>query len=116
MTTAANRPSDVPDDIRAELNAGTRESRNLAEGLAVDFAALLAAAVPDIPADYLQMVKDAAGDGVKHRMELVGGILLRHLGSERVAELIAHPSDTVRGWALVRSRKVNALPTPTAAR
>jgi 3-methyladenine DNA glycosylase AlkC len=98
-TTAANRPSDVPADVLAELNAGTREARNLAEGLAVDFAALLQVAVPDVPADYLQMVKDAAGDGIKLRMELVGGILLRHLAPERVAELIAHPSDTVRGWA-----------------
>jgi len=102
MTTpgkAANRPSDVPADVLAELNAGTRESRNLAEGLAVDFAALLQVAVPDVPADYLQMVRDAAGTGITRRMELVGGILLRHVGSDGVAALISHPSDTVRGWA-----------------
>lgn len=102
MTTPskpANRPADVPPDVLDELNAGTRESRNLAEGLAVDFAVLLQAAVPDVPADYLQMVKDAAGTGITRRMELVGGILLRHLGAERVAELIEHQSDTVRGWA-----------------
>ncbi len=95
----ANRPADVPPDVRAELNAGVRESRNLAEGLAVDFAALLEAAVPDVPPRYLQMVREEADTGITKRMELVGGILLRHVGASGLPALIAHPSDTVRGWA-----------------
>jgi 3-methyladenine DNA glycosylase AlkC len=101
MTTpkAANRPADVPADVRDELNRGVRESRNLAEGLAVDFAALLKAAVPGVPADYLQMVREAAGTGITKRMELVGGILLRSVGADGLPALIAHSSDTVRGWA-----------------
>ncbi|MBY0459941.1 MAG: DNA alkylation repair protein [Gemmataceae bacterium] len=93
------RIADIPADVLAGLNAGTLESRTLAEGLAIDFAQLLAAAVPDVPADYLQMVRDAAGQGITRRMELVGGILLRHLGRERLDEVAKHPSDTVRGWA-----------------
>lgn len=93
------RIADIPADVLAGLNAGTLEARTLAEGLAVDFATLLAAAVPDVPADYLLMVRDAAGQGITRRMELVGGILLRHLGEARLDEVAKHPSDTVRGWA-----------------
>lgn len=93
------RMADIPADVLAGLNAGTLETRTLAEGLAIDFAQLLVAAVPDVPADYLQMVRDAAGQGVTRRMELVGGILLRHLGEARLGEVAKHPSDTVRGWA-----------------
>lgn len=91
--------ADIPPEVLAGLSAGRLESRTLAEGLAVDFATLLEAAVPDVPADYLRMVRDAAGQGITRRMELVGGILLRHLGLERLEEITGHPSDTVRGWA-----------------
>ena len=41
----------IPADVLDDLNAGTRQSANLAEGLAVDFVALMAAAVPDVPPD-----------------------------------------------------------------
>ena len=97
--TGSSRIADIPADVLTGLNAGTLESRTLAEGLAVDFAQLLVVAVPDVPADYLQMVRDAAEQGITRRMELVGGILLRHLGRERLLEVAGHPSDTVRGWA-----------------
>jgi len=97
--TGSSRIADIPADVLAGLNSGTLESRTLAEGLAVDFAQLLSAAVSDVPADYLQMVRDAAGQGITRRMELVGGILLRHLGRERLPEVAGHTSDTVRGWA-----------------
>jgi 3-methyladenine DNA glycosylase AlkC len=97
--TGSSRIADIPADVLAGLNAGTLESRTLAEGLAIDFARLLVAAVPDVPTDYLQMVREAAGQGITRRMELVGGILLRHLGQERLEEAAKHPSDTVRGWA-----------------
>src|SRR6478672_8747546 len=39
----------IPADVLDDLNAGTRPTANLAEGLAVDFVALMAAAVPDVP-------------------------------------------------------------------
>ena len=35
-----------PGDVLDELNAGTRPAANLAEGLAVDFAALMSVACP----------------------------------------------------------------------
>jgi 3-methyladenine DNA glycosylase AlkC len=95
----SRRIADIPDDILVDLNSGRLETRTLVEGLAIDFAELLGAAVPDVPADYLQMVRDAAGLGITRRMELVGGILLRHLGRERLHEVSEHPADTVRGWA-----------------
>jgi 3-methyladenine DNA glycosylase AlkC len=102
MTTprkGSSRRADIPADVLAQLNAGTLESRTLAEGLAIDFATLLVTAVPDVPADYLQMVREPMEKGITRRMELVGGILLRHFGVERLEEVAKHPSDTVRGWA-----------------
>ena len=39
----------VPAATLDDLNAGTRQSANLAEGLAVDFVAAHGVAVPDVP-------------------------------------------------------------------
>src|SRR5947209_3462390 len=39
----------IPADVLDELNAGTRPTANLAEALAVDHAALMGVAVPDVP-------------------------------------------------------------------
>lgn len=97
--TGASRVADVPPDVLAALNAGTAEAATLAEGLAVDFAALAAAAFPDLPADAVRTVRAAAAVGVKQRMERVGQLLLTHLGSDGLARAAAHRSDTVRGWA-----------------
>lgn len=95
----SSRVADVPADVLAALNAGTLETATLAEGLAVDFAALFAAAFPDLPADAVAAVRAAAGRGVTRRMEAAGAVLLRHLGVDGLARSAGHPSDTVRGWA-----------------
>lgn len=80
----------------AELNAGTAESRSLPECLAVDFAALMAAACPDVDAAPLHA---AAGEGITRRMALAARLVLDRRGGAAVVDLAAHPSDTVRGWA-----------------
>jgi 3-methyladenine DNA glycosylase AlkC len=97
--TGASKRADIPPDVLARLNAGTEPTATLAEGLAIDFAQLLAAAVPDIPAESVELVQSMAGEGVTRRMEAVGELMLRHLTLDRLGEVAEHPSDTVRGWA-----------------
>lgn len=86
-------------DILSGLEAGTRESRTLAEALNVDFARLLSSAVPQAGVDAARVLQAAAGEGVVRRMALAGAVLLDRLGPGAVPQLVRHPSDTVRGWA-----------------
>lgn len=97
--TGASKRADIPSDMLARLNAGTEQTATLAEGLAIDFAALLAAAVPDIPTESVEIVRGMAKEGVTRRMDAVGELLLRHGTLDRLREVAEHPSDTVRGWA-----------------
>src|SRR5262245_50195634 len=69
----------VPSAVLAELNAGTRESANLMEGLAVDFAALMAAAIPHVPADVRARLTFGK-PSITARMRIAGEILLEHIG------------------------------------
>ena len=87
----------IPADVLEELNAGTRSSANLAEGLAVDAGVLMRAAFPEIdPA--LSLPLSGGGLSITKRMEAGGRILLDQLGLARLEEIITHESDTVRGW------------------
>jgi len=102
MTTprkGTSRMADVPADVLAQLHAGTLETRTLTEGLALDFAKLAESAAPELPESDLALIRESAERGVTRRMELVGAILLRHFGSDDIDRFVAHPSDTVRGWA-----------------
>ncbi|MEM0984014.1 MAG: DNA alkylation repair protein [Planctomycetota bacterium] len=94
----ARRPSEVPRPVVRELNAGTREAANLAESLAVDFAALLRT-VYGVSAGSITQMNAARGEGVTKRMRLASRLLLDDLGMGAISELRTHPSDTVRGWA-----------------
>lgn len=95
----ASRRADISADLLDQLNAGTAASATLAEGLAVDFAALLVAAVPDTPAESVEIVRGMAGQGITRRMDAVGELLLRHLTLDGLPRVAEHASDTVRGWA-----------------
>jgi 3-methyladenine DNA glycosylase AlkC len=92
------RPSDIPPDVVAALNAGTRETKNLAEGLALDFGTLLRAAVPGLAEEAYADIESQAERGVTRRMESCGQAMLDHFGLDGIAEYARHPSDTVRGW------------------
>ncbi len=81
----------------ALLNGGSVASATLTEGLAVDFAQLLAAAVPDLGAVRLERMRAQAAAGITKRMVLAAQLLLE--ADADLAVLQAHPSDTVRGWA-----------------
>lgn len=95
----AARRADIPPEILAQLNDGTLPAASLSEGLAIDFAVLLEAAFPEIPPESLDLVRGAASRGVTRRMELVGTLLLDHLGIDGLDPVVSHGSDTVRGWA-----------------
>lgn len=81
----------------ALLNGGAVASATLTEGLAIDFAVLLAAAVPTIGAARLEQMRALAAAGVTKRMALAAQLLLD--AKADLAPLQAHASDTVRGWA-----------------
>lgn len=81
----------------ALLNQGAIASATLTEGLAIDFAVLLEAAVPAIGAARLDQLRAQADAGITRRMALAARLLL-DAGAD-LAPLQAHPSDTVRGWA-----------------
>jgi 3-methyladenine DNA glycosylase AlkC len=83
-------------DVLADLNSGSRESANLAEGLAVDFTLLMRSAHPHISPETL--VRLSAGKpSITERMRIAGEILLEDFGLN-VDEFLEHRSDTVRGW------------------
>lgn len=91
----ARRPSDVPRARLALLEAGAAETRDLAEGLAIDLAALMAACFPGVDAGPLQAMADG---GIVARMRAGGASLAAALPDDGLAALQRHASDTVRGW------------------
>jgi len=82
----------------ALLNGGVVASGNLAEGLAVDFATLMAVALPQADVAALDKMRAAAALGVSKRMLLAGEIVLDAVGRQGLTALAGHASDTVRGW------------------
>ena len=88
--------ADIAPARLALLNGGCVASATLTEGLAIDFAQLLAAAVPGIGAARLDRMRALAADGITRRMALAAQLLLD--AQVDLAVLQAHPSDTVRGW------------------
>lgn len=94
-----NRIADVEPARLALLNAGTVEASTLTECLAVDFAVLMRAAVPDITGADAEIMAAEAGTGITRRMTLAARLIGDRVGASAVDRLRDHPSDTVRGWA-----------------
>ncbi|KAB0324440.1 HEAT repeat domain-containing protein [Janthinobacterium sp. PLB04] len=88
--------ADIAPARLALLNGGSVASTTLTEGLAIDFAQLLAAAVPAIGAARLEQMRAQAAAGITKRMALAAQLLLD--AQVDLAPLLAHVSDTVRGW------------------
>lgn len=97
--TGARRRSDLPPEILEQLQTGRMETVTLVEGLAIDFARLMASSVPGLPRQALETMRAAAPLGITRRMALAGELLLQHLGPAGWLLLRRHRSDTVRGWA-----------------
>ncbi|MCC7599333.1 HEAT repeat domain-containing protein [Janthinobacterium sp. FW305-129] len=89
--------ADIAPARLALLNQGMVASTTLTEGLAIDFAQLLAAAVPAIGGARLEQMRAQAAEGITKRMLLAGQLLLD--ANVDLAQLQGHVSDTVRGWA-----------------
>ena len=107
--------ADIAPARLALLNGGSVASATLTEGLAIDFAQLLAAAVPDLGAVRLERMRAQAAAGITKRMALAAQLLLE--ANVDLALLQAHPSDTVRGWAcfVVAAQAGWSLPQQVAA-
>ncbi|WP_035817611.1 HEAT repeat domain-containing protein [Janthinobacterium sp. RA13] len=88
--------ADIAPARLALLNGGSVPSATLTEGLAIDFAQLLAAAVPAVGAARLEQLRAQAAAGITRRMALAAQLLLE--ANTDLALLQAHASDTVRGW------------------
>ena len=88
------RPSDIPADVVAELNAGTRETANLAEGLALDMRVL----VETVAYEWQATVDWPTKPTITKAMDAVGRAASEQSDSE-LKRLAEHRSDTVRGWA-----------------
>lgn len=96
----------------AQLNSGQDASTNLAEGLAVDFASLMAAALPQAKPEMLEEMRAAASLGISKRMLLAGRLVHEAVGAQGLPALAAHTSDTVRGWACYALAHEYALRLP----
>ena len=107
--------ADIAPARLALLNGGSVASATLTEGLAIDFAQLLAAAVPDIGAARLERMRAQAAAGITRRMLLAAHLLLE--ANVDLALLQAYPSDTVRGWAcfVIAAQAGSTLPQRLAA-
>ena len=94
----ATRIADIPEDILEKLNLGTLETANLVEGLAIDFVSLIRHTVPLVKEEEAAIfIKPSYG--ITKRMAAAGKLLLEKLGTEGLASIRDHSSDTVRGWA-----------------
>ncbi|MDZ5636046.1 HEAT repeat domain-containing protein [Janthinobacterium sp. GMG1] len=102
--------ADIAPARLALLNGGSVASATLTEGLAIDFAQLLAAAVPAIGAARLEQMRAQAAAGITRRMALAAQLLLE--ANTDLALLQAHASDTVRGWACFAIASQAGWPLP----
>jgi 3-methyladenine DNA glycosylase AlkC len=101
VTTARSgrRVADIEPVRLAQLNTGVVEAATLTECLAVDFATLMRATLPDIGEETEAAMRQAAGEGISRRMALAARLIYERRGMVAVEELRHHASDTVRGWA-----------------
>ena len=116
-TRTARGVADIDPARRAALDAGIVEAATLSECLAVDFGALMRAALPRLGSSAFEAMDQARGAGISKRMALAGNLLRDALPGDAADELLRHPSDTVRGWAcfLVGQAPELALPDRLAA-
>ncbi|HMM73430.1 MAG TPA: hypothetical protein PKC22_14625 [Rhodocyclaceae bacterium] len=67
---SGKRVADIEPARLVLLNAGAVEATTLTECLAVDFAALMRAVLPEIGEDAIATMQQAAGEGISRRMAL----------------------------------------------
>jgi 3-methyladenine DNA glycosylase AlkC len=97
----AMRAADIPPPVLEGLNAGTLESVNLTEWLAVDSLKLLEAILPSLKLKsaktVLESAQEVASLGVMQRTEKIAGLL--ELAGVNLESISGHCADAVRCWA-----------------
>ncbi len=101
----AKNLASVDPEILSALEAGTLETANLTEGLAIHMDRLMTAVAPHVPGGQIDMMA-----GVVARMAQAGAALRDHLTAPTLAALQSHASDTVRGWAAFAMGQNSATP------
>ncbi len=101
----AKNLASIQPDILAALEAGTIETANLTEGLGIRMDRLMAAVVPKVPANAIDMTT-----GIVARMTQAGASLRTYITTEDLSVLQTHPSDTVRGWVAFAYGQNQAVP------
>ncbi len=94
----ARRLAEVGPELRTQLQKGEVASRTLAEALTIDLAVLFGHVLGRAGAAGAARLAAAAGLGYTARMALAGAELGK-LGPAALADALAHPSDSVRGFA-----------------
>lgn len=89
----AKNLASVEPDVLAALEAGTMETANLTEGLAIRMDRLIMVVAPQVPSNEIDMTA-----GIVARMAQAGAALRNHLIERDLEALQTHISDTVRGW------------------
>lgn len=90
--------SDIPAERLALLNRGEVESAHLTECLAVDFSRLAEAAFPDLKPSAIAQIREWGSLGISRRMAETGALLRHEFPETHWPKVLAHPSDTIRGW------------------
>lgn len=86
-------------DRAALIDRGQEETKNLAECLGVDFAALFATLFPSSSKAALETASQMKGVGILKRMDSMAELILKEHGEDALERLSGHRSDTARGWA-----------------
>ena len=105
----SRRVADVAPDLLAALHAGTRETSNLVEALAIDPVALLTQCLPPLGLaplldDLLPQLQSSPRPKVMASSRLIGRALQPLVSvsagaRSRWGRVRGHASDTIRGWA-----------------
>jgi len=113
--TGPKKMSDISAARLAELHAGA-PSTHLVENMAMDFAALMEATLPEIGPAAIGQLRAAASLGITQRMALAGKLCYERFGEAGLEPLRVHRSDTVRGWACYMLAAQPPSPKCTLAR
>lgn len=76
-----NRIADIEPDRLALLNSGAVEASTLTECLAIDFAVLMRAALPELGAGAAEIMAAEAGAGITRRMALAARLICERIGA-----------------------------------
>lgn len=93
--------AEIPEGILKELEAGSIETANLPEGLAIDYAKLLANVFPNMPKSLILKMENSSALGITKRVRLAGTLIYQYGGEDILPFLMSHKSDTIRSFGAI---------------